>query len=196
MEFECETYDDNEEITFCNNTTRPDMRGVAVTTFVDLVITTFLLSLFVVPLRRVANTNLGQLNDRQKESRRKLRSLLIWSVILAFINLGSSVLLKFAFAAFPTPAMKMVIAFDPAVNVWTSWLMTTRNQHFMKRLLCECKVVSRKQIFSTFTERRDSSRSNTRSKRESNAESTQSSQIQVSVSTNQLLSVQSNVSVS
>ena len=107
----------------------------------DLVVTVFLLTLFVVPLYRVYRTDLGALNDNQLRQRRKLRKLLIWSVAMCFINQITSTF--FMLPAFGDTQVIWVLngigRFDPAINVWTSWLMITRNRQYLRKLLkCSC----------------------------------------------------------
>ena len=126
------------------------MKGVAVF-FIgfDLIITAFLVILFAVPLYRVYSTNLGVLNDNQLRQRSKLRTLLIWSVTMCLINQITT-----TFYALPGFADTQVIRvlfgignFDPAINVWTSWLMITRNRQYLQKLL-RCNCCRSKQIKS------------------------------------------------
>ena len=107
----------------------------------DLVLTAFLLTLFVVPLYRVYSTDLGALNDNQLRQRSKLRKLLIWSVTMCFINQITTTFL--VLGAFGDSQVILVLngigRFDPAINVWTSWLMITRNRQYLQNLSkCSC----------------------------------------------------------
>ena len=104
---------------------------------IDFFITAFLLMLFVVPLYRVYKTNLGMLNENQQKQRQKLRNLLIWSVVLTFINQVTSSF--FAIIGFGKSTGFMVLMtvgkMDPFINVWTSWLMITRNRQYLRKML-------------------------------------------------------------
>ena len=103
----------------------------------DLSVTVFLLTLFVVPLYRVYRTDLGVLNDNQLRQRNKLRTLLIWSVTMCLINQVTSTF--FVLVAFDDSPLIWVLydigKFDPAINVWSSWLMITRNRQYLRGLL-------------------------------------------------------------
>ena len=107
----------------------------------DLILTVFVLALFVVPLYRVYRTNLGALNTNQLRQRSKLRTLLIWSVAMCFINQITSIF--FILPGFADTRVIWVLVdigwFDPAINVWTSWLMITRNRRYLRKVLqCSC----------------------------------------------------------
>ena len=116
-------------------------RAIMGTVVYEFVISTFLLALFVVPLYRVYRADLGSLNDHQMRQRVKLKDLLIWSVVLCFINQVTSTFNWFiAFGQTPVLMTLWTIGkFDPAINVWTSWLMISRNrQYLLKRMKCFC----------------------------------------------------------
>lgn len=102
----------------------------------DLVITIFLMILFIVPLYRVSHADIGVMNANQLKQRKKLRDLLIWSIFLTFVNQVSSSL-KFVDMALPSQTSRILSRigkFDPAINIWTSWLMITRNRQYSKRM--------------------------------------------------------------
>ena len=142
----CETYKsidiDVQQCALAYNGINDALKAIAIFFFgFDLVITVFLLTLFVVPLYRVYSTDLGVLNANQLRQRCKLRTLLIWSVTMCLINQITSTLL-----ALPVLGDTRVIwvlvdiaRFDPAINVWTSWLMITRNRQYLRKVLqCSC----------------------------------------------------------
>ena len=107
----------------------------------DLAVTVFVLTLFVVPLYRVYKTDLGVLNDNQLRQRKKLRTLLIWSVTMCLINqVTSTFIMLMAFGDSQVIRVLVNIGkFDPAINVWSSWLMITRNRQYLLKLLkCSC----------------------------------------------------------
>ena len=126
---------------------------------VDFFITAFLLMLFIVPLYRVYKTNLGMLNENQQKQRAKLRNLLIWSVVLTFINQVTSsffgVHVVFGSSTGIT-ALLTVGKMDPFINVWASWLMITRNRQYLRNKLqircCSTSGFDRSVIQSAFTD--------------------------------------------
>ena len=142
----CKTYNDMdiEYCTIAGGYDGSSDSGKGILTFflgIDLVGTAFLLTLFVVPLYRVYRTDLGALNDNQLRQRKKLRTLLIWSVMMCLINQITSTF--FVLPAFKdsqvTRALSDIGRFDPAINVWTSWLMITRNRQYLRKLFkCSC----------------------------------------------------------
>ena len=107
----------------------------------DLIITVFLLTMFVVPLYRVYSTDLGALNSNQLRQRRKLRTLLIWSVTMCFINQITSTFFVLPGLA-DTPVIWVLFdigRFDPAINVCSLWLMITRNRKYLRKVFnCTC----------------------------------------------------------
>ena len=155
----CHTYRDIDSIQACWMPGGFDNRngGIkAYATFMlgfDFVLTTFLLILFVVPLYRVYSTDLGALNDNQLRQRKKLRTLLIWSVTMCFINQVTSIF--FFLSMFADSAVIWVLSrigkFDPAINVWTSWLMITRNRQYLRQLM-RCRCCQTQQLQRSFTD--------------------------------------------
>ena len=111
----------------------------------DTMITSGLMVLFIVPLYRVYKVDLGVMNNNQLQQRKKLRDLLIWSVVLTFINQVSSTLIFLPSAVEFSPIVFGVLSgigkCDPPINVWTSWLMVTRNRQFLKQICC-CQCAS------------------------------------------------------
>lgn len=107
----------------------------------DLLITAAMLTLFVVPLYRVYKTDLGVLNTNQLKQRLKLKKLLLWSIVMTFINQVTSALAVAAMIYQYNSESKAIYVvwaigqFDPAFNIWTSWLMITRNRAFVQRSL-------------------------------------------------------------
>ena len=114
--------------------------------FVDVLFTSFLLALFAVPMYRVYQQDLGVLNDNQLLHRMKLKRLLMWCVVLTFINQISSTL--YFIPALYVPPITMIGYFtlllirtmDPPINVWTSWMMITRNRKYLQTVCC-CQCV-------------------------------------------------------
>ena len=141
--WECQSYPDTNVFHHCwksEITEEEDesrQKQMSVFLCVDFFITAFLLTLFVVPLYRVYKTNLGMLNENQQKQRAKLRNLLIWSVVLTFINQVTTTF--FAFFIFGSStgitALLTVGKMDPVINVWTSWLMITRNRQYLRKKL-------------------------------------------------------------
>lgn len=109
----------------------------------DVVITTSLLVLLVIPLCRVYKLNLGEMNTSQLRQRKKLQDMLVWSIAMTFINQVSSTLtLAPVFSEDPSDfpfGVWLIGQCDPAINVWSAWLMVTRNRIHLQRLMpCEC----------------------------------------------------------
>ena len=138
----CVSYIESETFEWCwdmeTEFGRRDMIAVYVGLSFDLLMTAFLMVLFSVPLYQVNQTNLGIMNENQVRHRKKLQSLLIWSVILTFVNQISSILFSsIAFGRSQWILLLFVIGkFDPPVNVWTSWLMITRNREYLHHVCC------------------------------------------------------------
>ena len=125
---------------------------------IDLVFASVLLTLFVVPLYRVSTTDLGALNDNQRRQRRKLKTLLIWSMAMCFVNQVTAI-----FWILPMFGDSQVIwvltgiaKFDPAINVWSSWLMITRNRQYLRQLMhvscCQAQQSDRSSDYPIFTD--------------------------------------------
>ena len=177
---QCGLYMDSTVFHFCWNSdgfTREDKIGIFIIILFDLSMTIFLMILFIVPLYRVYKTNLGEMNENQLRQRMKLQRLLKWSVILTLVNQVTSSLLPLA--AFSTSPLILLLAFfgkfDPPINVWSSWLMVTRNREFLQRNCCGCCCgsaatrTSRLSRAATFT---DVSSGNIRGSRQFTSEST------------------------
>ena len=153
MPFVCKPYDDWNSLHICareedesvNNDS--DVRSTAALAIgVDLIITIFLMVLFVVPLYRVYRLDLGVMNANQIKQRRVLKNLLIWSLPLALINqLTSSLLLvHLVHSSTTTKTLYLIGQFDPPINIWTSWLMVTRNRKYLRRTRrCICSSKGR-----------------------------------------------------
>ena len=114
-------------------------KGVAASAIgLDALITTFLMVLFIVPLYRVYNVDLGQMNHHQIRQRKKLKDLLIWSMVMTFINQVTSTffLISIVHQSHVTNVLYLIGLFDPAINVWTAWLMVTSNRQYLRNLCC------------------------------------------------------------
>ena len=143
-EFNCISYTDSRVLHFCWNTNdqhfddEQKMYTVAFPLTLDLIWTTCFLTLFVVPLYRVYQLDLGIMNDNQWRQRNKLKRLLFWSVALTFLNQVTSTLylLRVIYRSPTTMAMYMIGRFDPPINVWTSWFMVTRNRQYLQQIAC------------------------------------------------------------
>ena len=141
--FLCSLYSDSEMFSFCWNANlgiynESESRRMAVALTVDLLWTSFLSALFIVPLHRVYRADLGVMNDNQLRQRLKLKRLLYWSVALTFLNQVTSTFyfLHIVHRSSATLLMGMIGKLDPPINVWTSWLMITRNRLFLQRWVC------------------------------------------------------------
>ena len=109
----------------------------------DAIITTFLLVLLVIPLSGVYKVNLAEMNVNQLRQRKKIQDMLIWSIAMTFVNQVSSTLtLAPVFSEDPSDfpfGVWLIGQCDPAINVWTAWLMVTRNRIYLQRLMpCKC----------------------------------------------------------
>ena len=80
--------------------------------------TVALIYLFAVPLHRIVYTDLGTMNANQVLNRKKMKDLLIWSVILSSVNLLTTFATYFSWYAL---WMKQMAKWDYALNVWTAW---------------------------------------------------------------------------
>lgn len=116
-----------------------DRIGVYVLVAWDLVVTLFLMILFIVPLYRVYNTDTKIWDENRRKHKEQLQSLQIWSAILAFINqMTSTFFWLFVFGRSPMIVWLVYIgSFYIPINVWSSWLMVTRNRQYTKRV-CPC----------------------------------------------------------
>ena len=131
-EYVCSSYVDADSIGMCFHKKAPRRMDVWMFIVFDVVFASFLLTLFVVPLYRVHKTDLGALNAAQKASKDKLKRVLIWSVILSFVNMASSTVFIMALGLYPSATTMYLGVFDPAINVWTSWLIPAENREFVE----------------------------------------------------------------
>lgn len=141
-EFTCRPYSDNNTLQFCwledgqDGFKERDVVSAWVGITWSIAWTSFLILLFVIPLYRVYQVDLGRMNANQLRQRKKLKSLLIWSVILTFINQVSStaILIVIAVDVIQYPMLFMLVfstgKFDPSINVWSSWMMVGRNRRY------------------------------------------------------------------
>lgn len=141
-QYACRPYDDWGSLSLCaapkSEYDDGDTTLVSFAIGLDILFTAFLMMLFIIPLRRIYNTDLGVMNCNQLIQRKKLKHLLIWSIGLTFINQTTSTLLMVPYlnlGKFPI-VLLLISQSDPAINVWTSWLMITRNRQYFKRLCC------------------------------------------------------------
>ena len=137
----CVTYDDWYAVKTCTRSSDEKVResGKMTGAFgigVDAVVTTFLMVLFTVPLYRVYHADISVLNENQLKERKKLKDLLIWSVVLTFINQVTSSfhILLMVHSSAVTEVLFIAGMFDPAINIWTAWLMVTRNRQYLQRI--------------------------------------------------------------
>lgn len=143
-EFHCSAYTDSGTFHWCWDKNEVSHKSYVIGLYIllalDLLMTAFLMLLFIVPLYRVFDTDLGRMNQNQVKQRIRLKRLLIWSIILTFINqVTSSLLWLFALSRSNWAVLLAAIGlFDPPINVWTSWLMVTRNREFLQRICCCC----------------------------------------------------------
>ena len=128
---EAEQDEDNQHPDNARNT-------AALAIIVDVVITSFLMVLFVVPLYRVKHNDIGVMNANQIKQRKKLKRLLIWAMVLTFITQVTSTLylLLLVYNSKVTNALFLIGLFDPAINIWTLWLMVTRNRQYVQSICC------------------------------------------------------------
>ena len=148
MQMECVSYLDSDVFQWCFVDLSVATPWIGI--MVDVIITAGLMVLFIVPLYRVYNVDLGVMNANQLQQRKKLRNLLIWSVVLTFINQVSSTLTFLPSVtdprAHPATFLLNLLWFgigklDPSINVWSSWLIITRNRQFVKQVCC-CQCIS------------------------------------------------------
>ena len=144
IHFVCKPYADWDSLSICTRETadsvNEDASGqfvAALAIAVDLGITIFLMVLFVVPLYKVYHLDLGEMSPHQLKQRAVLKNLLLWSLPLTFINQVTSTLLlvPVVHSSRLTKTLYMIGQFDPPINIWTSWLMVTRNRQYLRRIL-------------------------------------------------------------
>ena len=146
---ECVPYNHWDALLHCRSVEDPDAPDdhsftvmMACAIGLDSLITAFLMVLFIIPLYRVYKVDLGVMNRNQLSQRKKLKHLLIWSIGLTFINQMTSTLYLATFLPgtnFPL-CLVLIGESDPVINVWTAWLMVTRNRQYLKRLCCCRKI--------------------------------------------------------
>lgn len=144
-DWRCGSYVDSESLNWCRDPggfqfSKEEKIYLYVSLPWDLVMTFFLLALFIVPMYRVYNTDLGIMNENQLKQRIKLQRLLMWSVILTLINqISSTFWWASGFGQYPLLLFVSFIGkFDPPINVWTSWLMITPNREYLQSVCCCC----------------------------------------------------------
>ena len=74
-----------------------------------------------------------ELNAKQIQSNIQLKRILIWSVSMTAINQMKTALLVL-YSFFPNEWVFAATRFDDVINVWTSWLMITRNRQLLDRI--------------------------------------------------------------
>ena len=142
MQYICIQYTDWNAIDHCVVWNEASAKGIAIFAIgLDGAITLGLMTLFITPLYRVYHLDLGVMNDNQLKQRRKLKTLLIWSVALTLINQVTStlMLIRLVHESEFTKILWMIGLFDPPINVWTSWLMVTRNRRALRRMYISCR---------------------------------------------------------
>lgn len=150
----CIQYDDWNALDHCHIPGEPQTNPIAVFAIgVDVSITLGLMILLIVPLYRVYNVDLGVMNANQLRHREKLKTLLVWSVVMTFVNQLTStlILLRLLHPSEFTKALWIIGLFDPPINIWTSWLMVTRNRRYLREI-CHCfagsKTRARRALFT------------------------------------------------
>ena len=142
-EYFCQNYTDTDLLHRCwprgglRNISNEQKMLIGIGLCLDVVITVLLLGLFVVPLYRISHTlKLGMLNANQSQQRIKVQGYLRWSVLLTLINQVTSMflLLPLLHLSGMTLLLWTVGKLDAPTNVWTSWLMITRNRHYLHRI--------------------------------------------------------------
>ena len=153
-EFECIPYVDSEIFQSCWDPKLKEMEEstavfivILIVVSIDLIMTTIVLCLFVVPLYRVYRVDFGRMNENQLRQRQKLKQVLIWSVILTFTNQATSYLWFSNTSGTSDASLAKIImgsigVLDPPINVWSSWLMVTRNRQKLQKICC-CKCCYR-----------------------------------------------------
>lgn len=132
----CKTYSDTNAVHHCDLRDELDdgiIAGTVAMISFDFIVSAFLLALFLIPLYRVYREDLGNLNENQLRQKEKLRNLLLWCIVMSTVNQITSALhLLPVFGTSSTIWVLWTIGkFDPAINVWTSWLMITRNRQYL-----------------------------------------------------------------
>lgn len=149
-EFQCTLYPDDDNLEFCttaeNASEDSNIIGWIFILF-DFWVTGFLMTLFAVPLRRMYRADLGILNANQLKQREKLKELLSWSIVLTAINQVTSIVaviyLMYRWGDTQSNGMYALWAIgqsDAGFNVWTSWLMLSRNRQYLQRCVCCRKI--------------------------------------------------------
>lgn len=158
----CFSYPDTDSIHYCNVTEgafsgqQPRHHVLYwINIVVDVLWTAFLIALFVIPLRKVYQVNLGRMNTNQLRQRRKLKSLLIWSVIMTVINQVTTIAIFIPVVLDHTRnrtfflVIQAIGLLNPPINVWSSWLMIGRNRRYLQKCCCCCcRGTSRESIQS------------------------------------------------
>ena len=143
-EYHCASYIDTDALHWCWDfdelAAGETLIALCVGIIYDLLVTIFLMILFIVPLYRVYNTDIGRMNENQIRQRVRLKRLLLWSIVLALINQLSSILIsaRLFHSSQWMWFLFLIGKFDPPINVWSSWLMVTRNREYLQRVCCYC----------------------------------------------------------
>ena len=96
--YECASYDGWDGLRYCRREGGMEggddgfKAGIAFAIELDTLVTAILMMLFIIPLYRVYNVDLGVMSSCQLDQRKKLKHLLIWSIGLTFINQVTSTL--------------------------------------------------------------------------------------------------------
>ena len=166
-DYVCVPYTDTGEVHFCApHDSDESVSSVALGAMVNLLIVMFLIILFAVPLYRTVRVDIGTMNANQLTARKKLKRLLVWSVSMTLINQITSLAVVFV-KIYPSEWAFALLRLDDVINVWTSWLMITRNRHFLVRILfrAQAAVKGRREesiptLPTTFSEMNSSRRNN------------------------------------
>jgi len=146
----CERYIDESPFRFCAATGGSGSRiSIIVGVIVNTLMVVFFVSLFAIPLYRTSTADIGQLNDKQKRSRNKLKRILIWSVVMTAINQLTTALLIVA-TLVRNEWVFVFMRMDDAINVWTSWAMIKRNRQTLN-------IICRRMQAQTSDQRRERS---------------------------------------
>ena len=143
-QYECNPYPDWNVFHRCSYAKTSSGTGIALwfAISLDTIITSGLMVLFIIPLYRVYNADIGVMNENQMRQRMKLRNLLIWSVLLTFTNQVTTAM-YFVQLVVDQDGESLFLwvlgKFDPSINVWSSWLIVARNRQFVKQMCC-CKM--------------------------------------------------------
>ena len=111
----------------------------------DILITIFLLYLHCKPLIEIYKLDFGQLNQTQIRAKKKVKTLLICTIILTFINLVSSNIALFGSRILRLNIFICFYGFDPSINVLTTVLIKRKNRNYLKSH-CFCNQQSTQNV--------------------------------------------------